>query len=40
MKSLLAQKWGKRLDQIRVYGGDNLCYDAPREWVKKKLPFL
>lgn len=40
MKALLAQQWGKRLEQIRVYGGNNMCYDAPRQWVKKKLPFL
>jgi hypothetical protein len=40
MKALLEQRWGKQLEQIRVYGGDNLCYDAPRQWVKKKLPFL
>lgn len=40
MESLVTEHWGKRLQQIRVYGGENLCYDAPRQWVKKKLPFL
>lgn len=40
MKALLTEQWGKQLQKIHVYGGDNLCYDAPRQWVKKKLPFL
>lgn len=34
------ERWDKRLHQIRVYGGDNLCYDASRQWIKMKLPFL
>jgi hypothetical protein len=33
MKALLAQRWGKRLKHFRVYGGDNLCYDAPRRII-------
>lgn len=28
MKALLEQRWGKKLDQISVYGGGDLCYHA------------
>lgn len=40
MKALLTDQWTKRLEKMQVYGGENLCYDAPRQWMKKKLPFL
>jgi hypothetical protein len=33
MKSLLTSGLRKRFQKIRVYGGDNLCYDAPRKWT-------
>jgi hypothetical protein len=35
MKKLLSNQSGKSLQRIRVYGGDNLCYDAPRKLLKK-----
>jgi len=40
MKLLLRNGLGKDLQQIRVYAGDNLCYDAPRKWINKKLPHI